>query len=209
MAVPAAAGTADNGGSVANETAHLVWMDMEMTGLDPEKERILEIATIVTNSDLEVVAEGPVLAVKQPESLLEAMDDWNRSHHGASGLLARVREQGVAEREAEAATLAFLEAHVAKKRSPLCGNTIWQDRRFLARYMPTLEDYLHYRMVDVSSIKELVQRWRPDLVGGFSKKNEHTALADVRESIAELRYYREHFLRCQPPDGLDSNEQES
>lgn len=180
--------------------AHLVWMDLEMTGLDPEKERIIEIATIVTDSHLEVVAEGPVLSVRQPESLLEAMDDWNQSHHANSGLLERLRKEGVTEREAEAATLAFLEQHVDKKRSPLCGNTIWQDRRFLSRYMPTLEDYLHYRMVDVSSIKELVQRWRPDLMAGFSKKNEHTALADVRESIAELRYYREHFLRHQRPD---------
>ncbi|MDZ7668535.1 MAG: oligoribonuclease [Gammaproteobacteria bacterium] len=180
--------------------AHLVWMDLEMTGLDPDKERIIEIATIVTDGELEVVAEGPVLAVRQPESLLEAMDDWNQSHHSSSGLLERLRADGVTEREAEAATLAFLEQHVEKKRSPLCGNTIWQDRRFLTRYMPTLEDYLHYRMVDVSSIKELVQRWRPDLMAGFSKKNEHTALADVRESIAELRYYREHFLRHQRPD---------
>lgn len=181
--------------------AHLVWMDLEMTGLDPDKERIIEIATIITDSELQVVAEGPVLAVRQPESLLAAMDDWNQSHHSASGLLDRVRRAGVSEREAEAATLAFLERHVEKKRSPLCGNTIWQDRRFLSRYMPALEAYLHYRMVDVSSIKELVQRWRPDLVAGFSKKNAHTALADIRESIDELRYYREHFIRHQPPDG--------
>ncbi|MFW6094568.1 MAG: oligoribonuclease [Pseudomonadota bacterium] len=179
--------------------AHLVWMDLEMTGLDPDRERIIEIATIVTDSELEVVAEGPVLAVRQPESLLAAMDDWNQTHHRDSGLLDRVRGQGVSEQEAEAATLAFLEQHVEQKRSPLCGNTIWQDRRFLSRYMPTLEAYLHYRMVDVSSIKELVQRWRPDLVAGFSKQNEHTALADVRESIAELRYYREHFIRAERP----------
>ncbi len=182
-------------------TAHLVWIDMEMTGLDPQKERIIEIATIVTDGDLEVVAEGPALAVRQPESLLDAMDEWNQTHHTASGLLRRVREEGVTEREAEAMTLAFLEQHVEKNRAPLCGNTIWQDRRFLSRYMPTLEDYLHYRMVDVSTIKELVRRWRPDLMAGFSKKNEHTALADIRESIEELRYYREHFLRHQRPDG--------
>jgi oligoribonuclease len=181
-------------------------MDLEMTGLDPERERIIEIATIVTDSDLEVVAEGPVLAIRQPESLLDAMDDWNQSHHGASGLLQRVREDGVSEREAEALTLEFLEKHVEKKRSPLCGNTIWQDRRFLTRYMTTLEDYLHYRMVDVSSIKELVQRWRPDLMGGFAKQNEHTALADVRESIAELRYYRTHFLRHERPEVVDPEE---
>lgn len=181
-------------------SGHLVWIDMEMTGLDPEAERIIEIATIVTDGDLEVVAEGPALAVRQPESLLAAMDEWNQSHHSASGLLERVRGQGVSEREAEAQTLAFLEHYVEKKRAPLCGNTIWQDRRFLARYMPTLEDYLHYRMVDVSSIKELVRRWRPDLLAGFTKKNEHTALADIRESIGELRYYREHFLRHERPE---------
>ncbi len=186
-------------------TAHLVWMDMEMTGLDPERERIIEIATIVTDGDLNVIAEGPVLAVRQSESLLAAMDDWNQRHHAASGLLDRVRREGVSEREAEAATLAFLEQHVDKKRSPLCGNTIWQDRRFLVRYMPTLEDHLHYRMVDVSSIKELVRRWRPDLMAGFTKKNEHTALADIRESIEELRYYREHFLRWQRPDGVQDD----
>jgi oligoribonuclease len=180
-------------------------MDLEMTGLDPEKERIIEIATIVTDGELNVVAEGPVMAVRQSESLLAAMDDWNQRHHSASGLLDRVRRQGVSEREAEAATLAFLERHVDKKRSPLCGNTIWQDRRFLTRYMPTLEDYLHYRMVDVSSIKELVRRWRPDLMPGFTKKNEHTALADIRESIEELRYYREHFLRWQRPESAQDD----
>jgi oligoribonuclease len=179
--------------------SQLVWLDMEMTGLDPERERIIEMATIVTDSDLNVVAEGPVLVVRQPESLLAAMDDWNQRQHGASGLLERVRTVGVSEQEAEATTLAFLEQHVEKKRSPLCGNTIWQDRRFLTRYMPTLESYLHYRMIDVSSIKELVQRWRPDLAAGYSKRNEHTALADIRESIEELRYYREHFLRWQKP----------
>ncbi|MEQ9004605.1 MAG: oligoribonuclease [Pseudomonadales bacterium] len=177
--------------------AHLVWMDLEMTGLDPERERIIEIATIVTDDQLEVVAEGPVLAVRQPESLLAAMDDWNQRQHGGSGLLDRVRREGVSEREAEAITLAFLEQHVEKKRSPLCGNTIWQDRRFLTRYMPALEEFLHYRMVDVSSLKELAARWRPDLAAGFSKANAHTALADVRESIAELRYYREHFIKTE------------
>ncbi len=179
--------------------ADLVWLDMEMTGLDPERERIIEIATIVTDSELNVVAEGPVVVVRQPESLLEAMDDWNKRQHGASGLLERVRTEGVSEREAEATTLAFLERYIEKKRSPLCGNTIWQDRRFLSRYMPTLENYLHYRMIDVSSIKELVRRWRPDLVPGYSKQNAHTAMADVRESIEELRYYREHFIRHQSP----------
>ncbi|MBX3707226.1 MAG: oligoribonuclease [Pseudomonadales bacterium] len=184
------------GGSVA---ADLVWLDMEMTGLDPERERIIEMAAIITDSDLNVIAEGPVIVVRQSEALLEAMDDWNKRQHGASGLLDRIRAEGVSEREAEATMLGFLERHVEKKRSPLCGNTIWQDRRFLARYMPTLEGYLHYRMIDVSSVKELVQRWRPDLVPGYTKRNAHTALADVRESIEELRYYREHFIRFQAP----------
>ncbi|MEM7218089.1 MAG: oligoribonuclease [Pseudomonadota bacterium] len=172
----------------------LVWMDLEMTGLDPERESIIEIATIVTTGDLETIAEGPVYAISQPEALLAGMDDWNQSHHGASGLLERVRKHGVDIREAEALTLRFLEAHVEAGRAPLCGNTIWQDRRFLVAHMPTLEKFFHYRLVDVSSIKELARRWRPQLLEGFSKKNEHLALADIRESIAELRYYREHFF---------------
>ena len=175
--------------------ANLVWMDLEMTGLEPETDRIIEMATIVTDSDLNVLAEGPVLAIRQPEECLAAMDDWNQKHHGESGLLERVRKSQVSEREAEAQTLAFLERQVEKGKAPLCGNTIWQDRRFLVRYMPDLERYLHYRMIDVSSVKELVVRWRPELMAGFSKVNEHTALADIRESIAELRYYREHFIR--------------
>lgn len=179
--------------------AELVWLDMEMTGLDPERERIIEMATIVTDSDLNVIEEGPVLVVHQSDAVLAGMDDWNQRHHGASGLIDRVRASRISEREAEATTLAFLERLVEKKRSPLCGNTIWQDRRFLSRYMPTLESYLHYRMIDVSSIKELVQRWRPDLSAGYTKRNTHTALADIRESIEELRYYREHFLRWQKP----------
>lgn len=179
-------------------TADLVWMDLEMTGLDPERERIIEMATLVTDAALEIVAEGPVIAIHQPESLLAAMDDWNQRHHSQSGLLERVRQSPVSETEAEAVTLAFLEAHLEAGKAPLCGNTIWQDRRFLARYMPDLEAFLHYRMIDVSSIKELVRRWRPDLMSGFSKTNAHTALSDIRESIAELSYYREHFLRPAP-----------
>ena len=166
-----------------------------MTGLDPEVERIIEIATIVTDSELNTIAEGPVLAIKQPQSLFDAMDDWNQTHHSASGLLDRIAAEGVTELEAEGLTLAFLEKHVGEGEAPLCGNTIWQDRRFLSRYMPTLEKYLHYRMVDVSSIKELAKRWRPDVANGFAKKNEHTALADIRESIGELKHYREHFFR--------------
>jgi oligoribonuclease len=176
-------------------SAHLVWMDLEMTGLDPQVERIIEIATIVTDGDLNTIAEGPVLTIRQPQALFDAMDDWNTSHHNASGLMDRIEKDGVTEREAEAMTLAFLESHVGEGEAPLCGNTIWQDRRFLSRYMPTLESYLHYRMVDVSSIKELAKRWRPDIANSFSKKNEHTALADVRESIGELKHYREHLFR--------------
>ena len=166
-----------------------------MTGLDPQVERIIEIATIVTDGELNTIAEGPVLAIRQPAELFAAMDEWNQKHHSASGLLDRIAREGVSETEAEAMTLAFLEQHVAEGEAPLCGNTIWQDRRFLAKYMPTLEGYLHYRMIDVSSIKELVARWRPDLMAGFTKKNEHLALADIRESIAELAYYRDHFFR--------------
>ncbi len=165
-----------------------------MTGLDPQKERIIEIATIITDSDLNTIAEGPVLAITQPQALFDAMDEWNQTHHSASGLLDRIAKEGVSEREAEALTLQFLEQHVAERVAPLCGNTIWQDRRFLSRYMPTLEQYLHYRMIDVSSIKELAKRWRPDVAAGFTKKNEHTALADIRESIGELKHYREHFF---------------
>ncbi len=175
-------------------SAHLVWMDLEMSGLDPQIERIIEIATIVTDSDLNTIAEGPVLAIRQPQSLLDAMDDWNQKHHKASGLLERMAREGVTETEAEALTLSFIEEHVGEGEAPLCGNTIWQDRRFLSRYMPTLESYLHYRMIDVSSVKELAKRWRPDIAGSFSKKNEHTALADIRESIEELKHYRSHFF---------------
>lgn len=177
--------------------ANLVWMDLEMTGLDPDTDLIIEMATIVTDGDLNVVAEGPVLAISQPEANLAAMDDWNQKHHGESGLLDRVRKSQISQREAEAQTLAFLENQVDKNTAPLCGNTIWQDRRFLARHMPDLERYLHYRIIDVSSMKELVVRWRPELLAGFVKANEHTALADIRESIAELRYYREHFIRLE------------
>lgn len=175
----------------------LVWMDLEMTGLNPEVERIIEIATIITDSDLNIIAEGPVFAVRQPQSLLDAMDDWNQSHHSASGLLDRMKQDGVTEAEAEAMTLAFIEKHVERGTAPLCGNTIWQDRRFLARYMPALEDYLHYRLIDVSTVKELAKRWRPDVASGVVKKNEHTALADIRESVEELRHYRANFFQLQ------------
>ena len=176
-------------------SAHLVWMDLEMSGLDPERDVIIEIATIVTDAELNVVAEGPALAVHQPESVIAAMDEWNQTHHSASGLIERVRRSPISALEAEAQTLAFLERHVERNASPLCGNTIWQDRRFLVRYMPVLEGFLHYRNIDVSTLKELARRWRPELLAGFTKQNSHTALADIRESIEELRYYRTHFLK--------------
>lgn len=174
---------------------NLVWMDLEMTGLDPEKERILEIATVVTDSDLNLLAEGPVIYVKQSEMLIGAMDEWNTEHHTSSGLIDRVREEGVSEREAERETLEFLKEHVGHRESPLCGNSIGQDRRFLVKYMPELEEFLHYRNLDVSTVKELASRWRPDIAGGLRKRNAHRALDDIKESIEELRYYREHFIR--------------
>jgi len=176
-------------------SAHLVWMDLEMSGLDPERDVIIEIATIITDAELNVVAEGPALAVHQPESVIAGMDEWNQTHHTASGLIERVRRSPVSTLEAEAQTLAFLERYVERNASPLCGNTIWQDRRFLVRYMPVLEQYLHYRNIDVSTLKELARRWRPELLAGFTKRGAHTALSDIRESIEELRYYRTHFLK--------------
>ncbi len=173
----------------------LVWMDLEMTGLDPTVDQIIEMATLITDADLKVLAEGPVIAIHASEAQLAAMDDWNQKHHGESGLLDRVRREGVSMAEAEARTLAFVEQHTQPRTSPLCGNTIWQDRRFLTKYMPTLEAHLHYRMIDVSTVKELARRWHPSLLTGFSKTNQHLALADIKESIAELAYYREHFFR--------------
>jgi len=173
----------------------LVWIDLEMTGLSPEYDRIIEIATIVTDSNLEVLAEGPVLAIRQPESLLAGMDEWNTRTHNATGLVDRVRASTVDERQAERETLRFIQNYTPRNRSPLCGNSICQDRRFLARYMRDLESYVHYRNLDVSTVKELAKRWRPALVDGFEKQGTHRALDDIRESIEELRYYRTHFLR--------------
>lgn len=173
----------------------LVWIDLEMTGLSPERDRIIEIATIITDSSLQVVAEGPVLAINQPEAMLAGMDEWNTRTHTATGLVEQVRESEIDERQAELETLRFVQNHVPKNKSPLCGNSICQDRRFLARYMRELEAYLHYRNLDVSTVKELARRWHPDLADGFEKRGTHRALDDIRESIAELRYYRTHFLR--------------
>lgn len=176
----------------ANERARrLIWIDLEMTGLDPEQDRIIEVATIVTDADLNTIAEGPVLAVHQVDVVMEGMDEWNTQTHGNSGLTRRVRESDLTEREAELRTLAFLNDYVDAGQSPICGNSICQDRRFLARYMPELEEFFHYRNLDVSTVKELARRWKPEVLEGFSKKGAHQALDDIRESIAELQHYRE------------------
>lgn len=172
----------------------LIWIDLEMTGLDPDTDRIIEIATIVTDSHLNIIAEGPVLAVSQPEQRLEAMDEWNRTTHARTGLVDRVRESVESESTAEQKTLEFLREYVPRGKSPMCGNSICQDRRFLHRYMSDLEQYFHYRNLDVSTLKELAVRWAPDIASGLSKKNSHRALDDIRESIEELRYYREHLF---------------
>ena len=171
----------------------LIWIDLEMTGLDPDRDTILEIATVVTDAQLNVLAEGPELAIAQPLPVLEAMDEWNRTHHSRSGLWRRVLEEGVPIAEAEARTLAFLHDWVPANASPMCGNSICQDRRFLHRRMPALETHFHYRNLDVSTIKELARRWAPQVMSGFSKVAAHTALSDVRDSIEELRHYRRYM----------------
>ncbi|MBL8224436.1 MAG: oligoribonuclease [Chromatiales bacterium] len=176
-------------------TQRLVWLDLEMTGLDCQRDTIIEIATVVTDANLEVIAEGPVLAIHQPDEVLAGMDDWNTRQHGASGLTARVRASRLDLAAAERATLEFLSAHVAPKSSPLCGNSICQDRRFLAREMPALEAFFHYRNLDVSTLKILAGLWAPDVLAGVQKHGAHLALADIHESIAELRHYRAHLLR--------------
>ena len=180
-------------GAAVHDT-RLVWVDMEMTGLDPEKERIIELAAVVTEPDLTVVAESPVLVVHQSDELLDAMDKWNKSTHGKSGLIDKVRASTLSESEAQAQMIDFLSKHVPAGKSPLCGNSVSQDRRFMFRYMPDLERFFHYRTIDVSTLKELARRWRPALLKGFEKRSKHEALADIYESIDELRYYREHFI---------------
>jgi oligoribonuclease len=174
---------------------NLIWIDLEMTGLDPEKDVIIEMATIVTDNELNVLAEGPVIAVHQSDEVLAGMDEWCTRTHGESGLTKRVRDSKIGVAEAEAQTIAFLEQWVPKGKSPICGNSIGQDRRFLYRYMPDLEAYFHYRYLDVSTLKILAERWAPQIKDGFQKKGTHLALDDIRESIAELRYYREHLLK--------------
>ena len=189
LAIPEAAAV------LAKSDQNLVWLDCEMTGLDPEKERIIEIAVVVTGPQLAPRVEGPVLVIHQPGDVLDAMDAWNKGTHGRSGLIEKVKASTLAEAEAEERIIAFLSRYVGKGVSPLCGNTIGQDRRFLVKYMPRLEAFFHYRSIDVSTLKELARRWRPAVAEGFKKQQSHTALADVHESIDELAHYREHFIR--------------
>ncbi|KJZ12775.1 oligoribonuclease [Halomonas sp. S2151] len=174
----------------------MIWIDLEMTGLDPERERIIEVATLVTDGELNVIAEGPVIAVHQSDALLSGMDEWNTRTHGNSGLVERVRKSQIDTREAERRTLEFLAAHVAPGTSPMCGNSIHQDRRFLEREMPELWAFFHYRNLDVSTLKELAKRWNPQALEGFSKRNVHLAMDDIKESIAELAHYRKTFLKA-------------
>lgn len=182
---------------MALNPTHLLWLDMEMTGLSPDTDRIIELAIVVTDADLNTVAEGPVLVVHQPDEVMDAMDSWNKGTHGKSGLIDRVKASQLNEAEVEAQMLEFVKQHVPARTSPMCGNSICQDRRFMARYMPQLEAFFHYRNLDVSTLKELAKRWRPGLSEGFKKSNRHEALADIYESIDELKYYREHFIRSE------------
>ena len=181
--------------TLAKSDDNLVWIDCEMTGLDPEKERLLEIAVVVTGPNLSPRVEGPVCVIHQSDELLNKMDAWNKGTHGRSGLIDKVKASTTTEEDAEAQILAFIKQYVSKNNSPLCGNTISQDRRFLDKFMPKLEAYLHYRNLDVSTLKELSKRWKPEVFNSFKKQQKHTALADVHESIEELAHYREHFIK--------------
>ncbi|HWZ48081.1 MAG TPA: oligoribonuclease [Herbaspirillum sp.] len=174
---------------------NLIWCDMEMTGLDPDTDRIIEIAVVVTDSELNILAEGPVFAIHQPDEIMNGMDAWNKGTHGRSGLIERVKNSTVTEADAEAALIEFLKKYVPAGKSPMSGNSICQDRRFMVRGMPKLEAFFHYRNLDVSTLKELCKRWKPELASGFKKHQKHTALADIIESVEELRYYREHFIK--------------
>ncbi|WP_025918402.1 oligoribonuclease [Herminiimonas sp. CN] len=174
---------------------NLVWVDMEMTGLDPDNDRIIEVAVVVTDAQLNILAEGPVFAIHQPEAIMNGMDAWNKGTHGRSGLIERVRTSTVSEADVESALIDFLKHFVPAGKSPMCGNTICQDRRFMARGMPKLEAFFHYRNLDVSTLKELCKRWKPEIATGFKKHQKHTALADIIESVEELRYYRQHFIK--------------
>jgi oligoribonuclease len=180
---------------MAQDQNNLIWLDMEMTGLNPETDRIIEVAMIVTDSQLNILAQSPVLVIHQPDSVLDAMDDWNKNTHGKSGLIDKVKASALSEAEAEACLLAFMAEHVPARTTPMCGNTIHQDRRFMVRWMPQLEEYFHYRNLDVSTLKELCKRWRPEVARGVVKRGKHEALADIEESIEELKYYREHFIK--------------
>jgi len=180
---------------MAQDIANLIWIDLEMTGLNPDTDLIIEIATVITDKDLNILAQGPVIAVHQSDEALAAMDDWNQKHHGQSGLIERVKASLINDAEAERLTIDFLKDWVPENTSPICGNSIGQDRRFLYRYMPTLEAYFHYRNIDVSTLKELAARWAPAVKDGFNKESTHQALDDILESIEELQYYREHFIK--------------
>jgi len=180
---------------MAQNPDNLVWIDLEMTGLEPQTDRVIEIATIVTDSQLNILAEGPVIAIHQNDAVLDAMDEWNTRQHGGSGLTQRVRESSVDEAQATAQTIAFLSEYVPPRGSPMCGNSICQDRRFLARWMPELEAFFHYRNLDVSTLKELARRWRPEIMDGFKKSGSHLAMDDIRESIQELQYYRAQLFK--------------
>jgi oligoribonuclease len=185
--------------NMAQNPLNLLWIDMEMSGLSPDDNRILEVAIVVTDADLNTVAEAPVLVVHQPDAVLDAMDSWNKGTHGKSGLIDRVKTSTLSEAEVEAQMLDFIKQFVPERTSPMCGNSICQDRRFLARYMPKLEAYFHYRNLDVSTLKELARRWRPGLMEAFKKASKHEALADIYESIEEMKYYRVHFIKDQQP----------